>query len=237
MALNVSESDLLSVATSLALQATPIQTVAGNWKEVRVDRSATCGAAVRFCCNLDLQPATSNWVERIDHIGIASADTANEEAFFHNHLGCRIESRQTDYETQLAVENFVSDRYGIVQHQRAPQQVGGLRVLFLNVGDCELEVLSELDSNPPRLIDRHDSGNTRQDRSAIGRFVERRGPGLHHVALKVPDINGLLKHLNRRKYRLIDPVGRPGSRRALIGFVHPAELGGVLIHFVERDDV
>ena len=237
IALNVSESDLLSVATSLALQATPIQTVAGNWKEVRVDRSATCGAAVRFCCNLDLQPATSNWVERIDHIGIASADTANEEAFFHNHLGCRIESRQTDYETQLAVENFVSDRYGIVQHQRAPQQVGGLRVLFLNVGDCELEVLSELDSNPPRLIDRHDSGNTRQDRSAIGRFVERRGPGLHHVALKVPDINGLLKHLNRRKYRLIDPVGRPGSRRALIGFVHPAELGGVLIHFVERDDV
>jgi hypothetical protein len=56
------------------------------------------------------------------------------------------------------------------------------------------------------------------------------------VALKVPDINGLLKHLDSGKYRLIDPVGRPGSRRALIGFVHPAELGGVLIHFVERDD-
>ena len=96
MALNVSESDLLSVATCLALQATPIQTVAGNWKEVQIDRSVTCGTAVRFCCNLDLKPATSNWVERIDHIGIASADTANEEEFFHNHLGCRIESRQTD---------------------------------------------------------------------------------------------------------------------------------------------
>ena len=236
LALNVSESDLLSLATSLDLPATPIETVAGDWKEVRVDRSATCGTAVRFCCNLDLQPTTSSRVERIDHIGIASADTANEEAFFHNHLGCRIESRQTDYETLVAMESFVSDRYGIVQRQRVPEQVGGLRVLFLNVGDCELEILSELDSNPPRLIDRHDPGNTRQDRSAIGRFVERRGPGLHHLALKVPDINGLLKHLSGRKYRLIDPVGRPGSRRALIGFVHPAELGGVLIHFVERDD-
>ncbi len=234
--LSVSENDLPTIAESLNLQADPVQVVANNWKEVKIAQSVTCGTAVRFCCNLDIQPATSEWVHRIDHIGIASANISDEEAFFHKHLGCQIESRQTDYETRLAVESFVSDRYGIVQRQRSPEQVGGLRVLFLNVGDCELEVLAELDSKPPRLIDRHEPGDTRQDRSAIGRFVERRGPGLHHLALKTPDINGLLKRLKSRGYRLIDPIGRPGSRRALIGFIHPAELGGVLIHFVERDD-
>ena len=237
MALVSTESELSSVAGSLGLEAMQCQSVVADWQEIRIAQNSTCGTGLRFCSDLGSQAASSDWLERIDHIGIASNDAKIEEELFHNRLGCKVESRQTDYETQLAVESFVSDRYGIVQHQRPPQQVGGLRVLFLKVGDCELEILSELDSNPPLSIDRHHPGNTRQDRSAIGRFVERRGPGLHHVALKTPDINGLLNHLNNRGRRLIDPVGRPGSRRALIGFVHPAELGGVLIHFVERDEL
>ncbi|MCG8544558.1 MAG: VOC family protein, partial [Alphaproteobacteria bacterium] len=72
---------------------------------------------------------------------------------------------------------------------------------------------------------------------AIARFVARRGAGLHHVALKTPDIDGLLASLDAAGLRMIDRIGRPGSRRARIGFVHPASLGGVLMHFVERTEL
>ena len=62
-----------------------------------------------------------------------------------------------------------------------------------------------------------------------------RGPGLHHLALKVPDIDAALDRMERAGLTLIDRVGRPGSRRARIGFIHPASLGGVLVHLVQRD--
>ena len=63
-----------------------------------------------------------------------------------------------------------------------------------------------------------------------------RGAGLHHVALKVTDINGALAALGRAGHALIDSVRRPGSRRALIGFIHPKSLGGVLLHLVQREE-
>ena len=79
-------------------------------------------------------------------------------------------------------------------------------------------------------------GNTRGDKGAIARYIERRGPGLHHLALKTPDIDATLARLYGAGHRMIDHTGRPGSRRARIGFIHPASLGGLLLHFVERDD-
>ena len=63
------------------------------------------------------------------------------------------------------------------------------------------------------------------------------GAGLHHLALKTPDIDAALSRLGKAGYRLIDTVGRPGSRRARIGFLHPAALGGVLVHLVEREEL
>ena len=62
-----------------------------------------------------------------------------------------------------------------------------------------------------------------------------RGRSLHHVALKVRDIDATLGALAAAGLRLIDTRGRPGSRRARIGFVHPAALGGILMHLVQRD--
>ena len=78
------------------------------------------------------------------------------------------------------------------------------------------------------------TGNTRQDQGAIARFVASRGAGLHHIALKVSDIDRTLAHLRAAGVPLIDHKGRPGSRRARIGFCHPDAMGGVLIHAVER---
>ena len=76
----------------------------------------------------------------------------------------------------------------------------------------------------------------RGDKGAIARYIER-APGLHHLALKTPDIDATLARLAGAGHRMIDSVGRPGSRRARIGFIHPASLGGLLLHFVERDDL
>ncbi|HEX4366855.1 MAG TPA: VOC family protein, partial [Rhodopila sp.] len=176
-------------------------------------------------------------IERIDHLGIASADNQAAVAVFNRRMGLPVESQQTDVEVETAVESFTSDKYGVVYHARAPRAVGGLRVAFLTAGDCELEFLQNFDPSHGAVSEHGAAGTTRQDQGAITRFVATHGAGLHHVALKTPDIDAALAALERAGTRMIDRVGRPGSRRARIGFVHPASFGGVLFHMVQRDPI
>jgi methylmalonyl-CoA epimerase len=68
----------------------------------------------------------------------------------------------------------------------------------------------------------------------VGRFLDARGPGLHHVAYRVRDIEAALAALRDDGVRLIDDVPRPGSRGTLIAFVHPAAMGGVLMELVQE---
>jgi len=82
-------------------------------------------------------------VARLDHVGAALADNAAALDAFTTRLGCPIESTQTDLEARIPVESFTSDRYGVVQHAREPELVGGLRVAFVTVGDADLELLRE----------------------------------------------------------------------------------------------
>jgi catechol 2,3-dioxygenase-like lactoylglutathione lyase family enzyme len=205
---------------------------------VSIDPSATGGIGLRYARRPAYPAGRSARVERIDHIGVASASNREAETVLLERVGCTVESRQTDLEVRMAVESFTSDRYGVVYHSRPPEPVGGLRVSFLTLGDGELELLEPFDPDP----DRREAGpvgagpgNTRGDRAAIGHFIERRGAGLHHLALKTADIDALLAHCAREGLEVIDAVGRPGSRRARIGFIHPRALGGLLLHFVERD--
>ena len=216
----------------------------GGGRQVMLDAHATCGIATRLCepIGTGRNLGTSDRVERIDHIGVACDDNPAAGTVFTGRLGCPVESTQTDFEISQAIESFTSDRYGVVYHSRPPEPIGGLRVSFLSVGDCELELLQPFD--PRATADgravgpqRGAPGNTRGDKGAIARYIERRGPGLHHIALKVPDIDALLPRLAAAGHRMIDLVGRPGSRRARIGFIHPASLGGLLLHFVERNDL
>ena len=185
---------------------------------------------------LDFEGKPSPIVERIDHIGIASADNAAAEAFYTGRLGLAYESRQTDMELRAPFESFTSDKYGVVYHPRTPEPVGGLKVSFITVGDCELEFLEDFDPSLGTVVNHGQAGTTKQDQGAIGRFVQKHGPGLHHLALKTPDIDDTLSLLVRRGHRVIDRVGRPGSRRGRIGFLDPVTAGGVLLHFVERHD-
>jgi hypothetical protein len=83
-------------------------------------------------------------------------------------------------------------------------------------------------------VERGRPGTTRQDQGAIARFVASRGRGLHHVAVKAHDIEGLLQSMSSAGLPMIDTKARPGSRRALIGFPHPRAFGGILMHLVQR---
>ncbi|MBI1736066.1 MAG: VOC family protein [Candidatus Rokubacteria bacterium] len=203
-------------------------------RRLRLSTEATAGVNTYLAEPLELRRDTDGWVERIDHIGVASEDNASAIETFTKRLGCPLESTQTDLEVRIAVESFTSDKYGAVYHSREPEPVGGLRVAFITVGDCELEFLQDFDPRHGADVKHGAPGTTKQDQGAIARFVSSRGPGLHHLALKVTDINEALSSLAAAGHRVIDRVGRPGSRRALIGFVHPASLGGVLLHLVQR---
>lgn len=67
----------------------------------------------------------------------------------------------------------------------------------------------------------------------VGRFLATRGPGVHHLAYRVDDVAASLDRLRGQGVRLVDEVPRRGSRDTLIAFVHPKEMGGVLVELVQ----
>jgi methylmalonyl-CoA/ethylmalonyl-CoA epimerase len=73
------------------------------------------------------------------------------------------------------------------------------------------------------------------DHTPVGRFLTRRGEGLHHIAFAVSDIEASLEHLRAEGAKLVDEVPRIGGRGARIAFVHPAAFAGTLIELVELD--
>ena len=226
--------DLDVAAQHAGLTATAAEGLGGR-RAIAFDRAATAGVRVRLTERIALAPHACGPLERIDHLGIASTDVTEDERIFSGRFGFAVESRQTDMEVSMAVESFTSDKYGVVYHTRAPQPVGGLRVTFISAGDCEFEFLANFDPRQGAQVEHGSSGSTRQDQGAITRFVASRGRGLHHVALKVTNINATLARMAAAGLPMIDVAGRPGSRRALIGFPHPRALGGILMHLVQRD--
>lgn len=225
--------DLERAAASAGAAGAHATGLAGR-RVLALPRESTCGVRTFLTERLALAPRSPGVLERIDHVGVASTDVGEDEAAFAGRLGFAVESRQTDMEVVTAVESFTSDKYGVVYHARQPEPVGGLRVCFITVGDCELEFLANFDPRQGGEVEQGRAGTTRQDQGAIARFVASRGRGLHHIALKTPDIDGTLAKLAAAGLPLIDARGRPGSRRALIGFLHPRALGGVLLHLVQR---
>ncbi len=92
----------------------------------------------------------------------------------------------------------------------------GLEAAFLSTGDGEVELMSA----------------TRPE-SPVGKFLAKRGPGLHHVAYGVTDIAKALADARDAGAELIDSEPRMGMHGSLIAFVHPKSLGGVLTEFVQ----
>ena len=106
---------------------------------------------------------------------------------------------------------------GLPLHGRESVESDGVNVAFLPVGDTELELLEATDAESP-----------------VARFIEKRGEGIHHIALEVDDVAGTLKILRDRGYRLIDEEPRIGAGGVRVAFVHPRSTSGVLIELCER---
>lgn len=227
-------ADPAAVAAQHALPVSGAGVGPDSRRYVAIDASATVGIRTRFIEPFAI-PAAAGPAYKIDHLGIATNDNDATVRVFTGNLGCPIQSTQTDIEIRNVTESFISDKYGAVYHARPPQILGGLRDVFITVGDCELELLMDYDpAMKPKERLGEEEGNTKGDQSAIAKFVARRGPGLAHVALATRDIDALLPKLAGDGWRMIDLVGRPGGRGSKIGFVHPSNFGGgLLMHFVE----
>ena len=222
-------------AMGAGLAAGTVEGLAGR-RCVRLPRESTVGIRTVLTEPLSLAPHTAGPVHKLDHLGVASTDIAEDEDVFCTRLGFAVESRQTDMEVRVAIESFTSDKYGVVYHSRPPELVAGLRDLFVTVGDLELEFLANFNPNQAGEVDHGSSGTTRQDQGAIARYVASRGRGLHHFAVKTHDIDALLGRMAAAGVPMIDTRGRPGGRRSRIGFIHPKATGGVLMHVVQRPD-
>ena len=133
-----------------------------------LDVAETVGVRVFLTEPLDIARDGLSLVERIDHLGIASADNQAAITVFRGRMGLPVESQQTDMEVETAIESFTSDKYGVVYHSRAPRVVGGLRVAFLTAGDCELEFLQNFDA-------RH-GAELRHGAAASASNTQRAGP-------------------------------------------------------------
>jgi methylmalonyl-CoA/ethylmalonyl-CoA epimerase len=108
------------------------------------------------------------------------------------------------------------ERYGVEPLYREVVAAQGVEEAMLPVGGSFVQLLRPLAADTP-----------------VGRFLEKRGEGLHHVAFMVASIEIALDHMREQGARLIDEVARPGGRGARIAFVHPSDLGGTLIELVE----
>jgi methylmalonyl-CoA epimerase len=122
-----------------------------------------------------------------------------------DHVGIAVK----DLDAALA---FYRDALGL--HVEVPEEVASqhVRAHFIPAGQSALELLEAT------------SGD-----SAIAKYVEKLGPGLHHITLRVDDIRGALAQLKAMNVRLVDEQPRPGAEGALVAFIHPSSAHGVLV--------
>lgn len=110
---------------------------------------------------------------------------------------------------------FYKEILGMTEAELAPMD--GARIAGLEAGNAVVELLEAEENDSP-----------------IGKFVARRGPGIHHICFEVPDLDGALERCRARGMRLIDDVPRVGAEGKRIAFLHPAGTGGILIELTER---
>ena len=127
-----------------------------------------------------------------------------------DHVGIAVKNLEeavSFYETAIGLKAV---GYETVAEQK-------VKVAFLPCGDSELELLESTEPDGP-----------------IARFIEKNGPGIQHIAIRVDDIDKALEELKEKGVRLIDQTPRYGAGNARIAFVHPKATGGVLLELTQR---
>jgi methylmalonyl-CoA/ethylmalonyl-CoA epimerase len=126
-----------------------------------------------------------------------------------HHVGVAVD------DLEAAIELYTTI-FGAELTHRATNEKDGLAAAFLRAGEAEVELLTPLREDTP-----------------VGKFLAKRGPGLHHIAVAVPDIDKALADARAHGLELIDQEPRIGLHGTRIAFVHPKSVGGVLTEFVE----
>ena len=128
--------------------------------------------------------------------------------FTIDHLGVAVKSLETakNFYRKLGLEVVGEE---VIEHER-------VRLAMLPVGESRVELLEATDKDSP-----------------IARFIEKRGEGLHHIALQVPDLAALVEKLKADGTRLISDEIKVGAGGHLYVFVHPSSTGGVLLELCE----
>lgn len=127
-----------------------------------------------------------------------------------DHLGIAVKSIEEAlkfWEGSLGLENVHTE---VVEEQK-------VRVAMLPIGESRVELLEPISEDSP-----------------ISKFLEKRGGGIHHIAVEVEDIEASLAKLKADGARLIDEKPRIGAEGCLIAFVHPAATGGVLLELTQK---
>jgi len=131
-------------------------------------------------------------------------------ALLIDHLGIAVRSLD-----QAAPAWAAALGMGPAAREEVPAQ--GVRVAMFPAGGPKLELLEPTSLESP-----------------VGKFLESRGEGIHHIAFRVDDVNAALARAKDAGARLIDETPRRGAGGALVAFIHPKALNGVLVEFVER---
>jgi methylmalonyl-CoA/ethylmalonyl-CoA epimerase len=129
-----------------------------------------------------------------------------------NHLG--IATRGIDDALRFWV-----DALGLENVHTETVEEQKVRVAMLPVGESRVELLEPTSEDSP-----------------ISKFLEKRGPGIHHIAVEVDDIQAALDRLRSQGARLIDEKPRIGAEACLVAFVHPSSTNGVLLELVQTSD-
>jgi methylmalonyl-CoA epimerase len=126
-----------------------------------------------------------------------------------DHIGVAVE------DLDAAVELY-RDRFAMREQHRETVEEFGVDAVLLEVGESHVELLRPL-----------------SDDTAVGRFLARSGPGMHHVAYGTDDIDGALERARAVGLRLLDEEPRRGIQDSRVAFLHPKATGGVLTELVE----
>lgn len=145
----------------------------------------------------------------LDHIGIAVSNLDEALAFYRDALGLEVEAPE-EVPSQRVRAHFIP-LDGPRERDRGAE-VSAERDRGIGAPGVSLELLEATD-----------------DTSPIAKYVAKRGPGLHHLTLRVDDIAEALARLKSRGVRLIDEFPRPGAHGSLVAFIHPSSAHGVLV--------
>jgi methylmalonyl-CoA/ethylmalonyl-CoA epimerase len=126
-----------------------------------------------------------------------------------DHVGVAVE----DLDASIAL---YEKTYNMKLVHREVVEEQGVEAVLLDVGENHVELLAPLGPDTP-----------------VGKFLAKKGPGIHHVAYQVDDIDSALSSLRESGLRLIDETPRIGIRGSRVAFLHPAASGGVLTEIVE----